>query len=336
MALVQDMVNNPTTSFGFHIQLTNEVFYASMIFASSDYTDSTLWPEITIEYETPDCIERTLSEQGGEDAYIGSYDATGNYANHEEIAGDAWTCGGAPCFGRGLFKFDLTAIPAGADITSASLDLYANPAPLNGAGIAMNGANASWIQRVTSPWTESTVTWNTAPTVTTTNQVTLPQSSGQFQNYPDIDVTNLIQDMIDNPGTSHGFMIRLVNETYYASMIFASSDYPDPGYHPLLEVCWVSTIGINETENLVASTNVYPNPFNDKVSIDIDLKTNATVSFELVDITGRTIIMENKGNLSTGKHSLELNNGLSNLADAAYFLMIHVNEKFIVKKLMKN
>src|SRR5215469_12104836 len=37
-----------------------------------------------------------------------------------------WTCAGPTCLDRGLIKFDLSAIPSNATITTATLSLYAD------------------------------------------------------------------------------------------------------------------------------------------------------------------------------------------------------------------
>ena len=53
---------------------------------------------------------------------------------------------------RGLLQFDLSDIPAGAVITGADLYLY---------GTNLSTSNVIFIYRVTSPWDETTATWQT-------------------------------------------------------------------------------------------------------------------------------------------------------------------------------
>ena len=48
--LVLDMLEDPTNSFGFRLQLQTEEYYRSLVFASSDHIDSTLHPELKICY----------------------------------------------------------------------------------------------------------------------------------------------------------------------------------------------------------------------------------------------------------------------------------------------
>ncbi|MEO1449959.1 MAG: hypothetical protein AAFV07_10560, partial [Bacteroidota bacterium] len=51
-------------------------------------------------------------------------------------------------------------------------------------------------------------------------------------------ITRLIQQMVDAPDENHGFMMRLQLEAAYRSLVFASSDNPNPGERPELEVTY--------------------------------------------------------------------------------------------------
>ena len=50
--LVLDMYANPQQSFGFRLSLVDEYMYRSMILASSDHPDKSLWPSLVITYDT--------------------------------------------------------------------------------------------------------------------------------------------------------------------------------------------------------------------------------------------------------------------------------------------
>ncbi len=54
--LVVDMVNNPSNSFGFMLQLQTESTYRTMLFSSSDHPDSTKWPILVITYTVDTCL----------------------------------------------------------------------------------------------------------------------------------------------------------------------------------------------------------------------------------------------------------------------------------------
>src|SRR5688572_658653 len=184
----------------------------------------------------------------GNDATIASCIPCGynnmNFGSSNEYAAIAWTNGGNESNARGLLSFDITMIPPGTVITNASLSLYWNPSGSNTGHSQMSGSNASWLQRITSPWAESTVTWDTQPTTTVQNQVVLPASTSNNQDYPNIDVTALVQDMVNNPSQSFGFMLRLQSELFYRSLLFASSDHLNSALRPKLEISYLDTTSL--------------------------------------------------------------------------------------------
>ena len=138
-------------------------------------------------------------------------------------------------------QFDLSSIPANAVVTSAHLDLYADSGSTTfGNGVAMYGVdNASYLRRITQPWSQNGVTWNNQPTDTNTDQVVLPTSTSPSQNYLNTDVTELTQDMIASG--NNGFMIEPVSSQPDNSMQFRNDNYPDSSYHPQLRVCYTTS-----------------------------------------------------------------------------------------------
>ena len=163
----------------------------------------------------------------GKDAFLHGLasESDNNFGSNAQLPADAWTFGGDAGIIRSIMEFDLSSIPAGAVINGAYLSLYSwDSSGGLGQHSTQSGSNDSWVQRITSSWDELTVTWNTPPSVDVINQVALPASTSSTQDYLDIDVSTLVQDMVDNPSTSFGFMLRLQDETYYRRMNFASSD----------------------------------------------------------------------------------------------------------------
>lgn len=160
-----------------------------------------------------------------------------NWGNYEAFAALAWTASGTPMTARSLMKFDMRFIPKGTRIKKATLSLYATSLPYLGEGHSdLGGPNDLVINRILSGWEENSVTWNTQPRITREGEVILPPSVSFDQDYTDIDITEMVQAMVDNPPANYGFMIRLMDETYYRSVIFASSDYPDSEKHPRLVI----------------------------------------------------------------------------------------------------
>jgi hypothetical protein len=190
-----------------------------------------------------------------EDATIDDYSAANNYPNEIEYHVSAWTVSSTQVVWRNLFKFDLSCIPSNATIQTAQLSLFY--ADSNSYGIYANGlhssltnSNESVLQRVTSAWTENTVTWNNQPATTTTDQVILAQSTSGTQDYTNMDVTAMVQQMVSNQSLNYGFLLKLTNEIYYAQMIFASGDNPNLSKHPNLQITYTVPVQICQTFKL--------------------------------------------------------------------------------------
>lgn len=177
----------------------------------------------------------------GTDAFIENWPeqnySNRNFGTHREFQTSAWTAGGIPLVVRGLIKFDLTSIPEGSEIRNARLYLYSVANTVNGPGHSpLTGSNEFILQKVTSSWDEMEVTWNTQPTTTGIGQILLPASDSCLQDYV-IDITEFVQDMVDDPANNFGLMMKLNTEEHYRKILFASSDYGDDSLkHPKLVV----------------------------------------------------------------------------------------------------
>lgn len=169
-----------------------------------------------------------------------------NFATENVLFMKDWTWNAIGCSGgtiRSLLCFtQLDSIPSNAVILSATLRLYGTDIDVN---TSYHGAPSGYysndviVQEVTSPWDESTVTWNTQPTTTTTNQFNIPPSTSKyFWNYTNnsTNLVNMVQNMVS--GNNYGFMLRLQTEQHYRNMVFASSDHPDSTLWPELEVTY--------------------------------------------------------------------------------------------------
>jgi hypothetical protein len=136
---------------------------------------------------------------------------------------------------RALMDFNLSVIPSGATILTASLDLY-GLAPYGSLPGHTGTLNSVCFQRIIQPWTEYGVTWINQPLASSVNQVTVQGSAVPGQDFLNITVTDLVQDMINNPGNSYGFMMKLINEVNTNALIFASKDHATQAMHPVLHV----------------------------------------------------------------------------------------------------
>jgi len=183
------------------------------------------------------------------DAYIESRLHGNNFGNHIDFPAIAWTNGGVPTDARGLIHFDISNIPTGAEILNARLSLFSYNSPANGSHSTLSGSNESILKRITTNWDESQVTWDNQPSTSSQNSVILPASTNSIQNYLNINVTEMVQDMVDNPTSSFGFQLSVIAEQqYFRRLVFASTDNPDSTLFPTLEIEFVVP---NESTNEV-------------------------------------------------------------------------------------
>lgn len=158
-----------------------------------------------------------------------------NFGSSPSVLATAWKKNDTLIVTRSLIAFIITGISPEATIKSAYLSLYYNPNDNTYSGHStVGGPNACWIERITTYWAEDTVSWNNQPPTSPDNAVLIDPSETPTQNYLSIDVTSLVQDMVENPYESFGFMIRLQTEQFYRAMVFASSDNMRQDLHPVL------------------------------------------------------------------------------------------------------
>lgn len=173
------------------------------------------------------------NEDSSIDAVVESLNPNTNYGNSTHLTAFSWTNGGSFNTSRSFLKFDLSDITPQTKISSATLSLfYSNYGNLS----EQSGNNAFTIFKVSVPWDENTITWANQPTFTNIDSISIVKSSSPQQSYTDIDVTPVIQDMINNPSNNHGFMIKLNKEFPYRLLILASSNHSEASKRPKLVV----------------------------------------------------------------------------------------------------
>jgi hypothetical protein len=248
-----------------------------------------------------------------------------------ELNALAWTHG-SPFVQRSLFKFNLASIPTNAIVQSATLFLYYNPNTTNvGTHSQTSGSNSAIIQRITSNWDKNTVCWNNQPSYSTANQVILPASTSSTQNYA-INVTSMMQDMISNPASSFGFMLKLQNEQYYRCLVFASCNHTNSALRPKLNIVYtVNPAAVNQFENSTIDFSVSPNPTTNFISLkSAYFHSNETVSIAVVNAIGQTVLYKNE--IWSNCESLSL----ETLSSGTYFLQVKSDRGFACQKIIIN
>jgi len=236
----------------------------------------------------------------GKDAEIFSCVSCGyagnNYGTKRDLNAIAWTKNGNNSNVRSLIQFDLSAIPANAFINSATLSLYFNPTSEEGKHYCFPHSNSSYLERITSNWSETTVTWNNQPTTTTQNRVSLGGTTSSTQSFTNINVKQLIIDSRNNPSTSFGFMLRLQQEHKFKKLIFASSDNATAAIRPKLTITYTLPAPVNDGHPMArldggqtfASISIFPNPVSGTATIQLpDNTENGAVKVEVFNMLGK-------------------------------------------------
>ena len=159
-----------------------------------------------------------------------------NYGQIEDIHIYCWTNRSRVNVNRVLIDFNLDEIPSSAVVDSAFLSLYYNPTSTYDNERGNKGEDNIIIQRVISNWHEDEVTWNTQPRATETNQIVLPKQKDVRADYVNIDMTTLIQDIVNEDEDRYGIMVRHQNERPFNVVYLASSNHSNEQLHPKLRV----------------------------------------------------------------------------------------------------
>jgi gliding motility-associated-like protein len=194
-------------------------------------------------------IDSLITQPGpttSKDAVVWDFLPNNNICCNAEGYASSGTNGGTPTIKRFYVEFDMSSIPAGATILSATLYWYHDP---NGTafGASHTGTNNFTVRRVTQSWGINTITWNNQPTTTNTNQVSHPATTSSSQDFA-LNVTNLVADMMASG--NHGFQLKLNTESPFRAIICGSSEVTDPTNRPKLKV-------IYETNCIPADTSIY-------------------------------------------------------------------------------
>jgi hypothetical protein len=229
-----------------------------------------------------------------DDAALPSIIPDDNRGNAPHMNVYAWTQGGEENINRPILRFDLEFLPANADVEEALLVLHWDPFTNTQIGVH-TGSTAFDVLRITEPWDEQTVTWNTQPATTPEDMVQVPAAAFDRQNYV-INVTEMVRDMAAAPGANQGFMLRLVEEFPFQAALLASSDHPDVSRHPQL---WLTySDGMVGTQDdafkaIPTTFDVFPNPTSGPLTLRMRHFSTEKYTATLFDAQGKLLSSQN-------------------------------------------
>ena len=127
---------------------------------------------------------------------------------------------------QSLLAFDLSMVPAGAPVQSATLALY----------VAADTTTGIGVHRIVAPWNEVEVTWNSFEAA----YVPIPDASFSTGLYGtlDIDVTGLVQGWTAGDHANHGLLLE---EADGERTGYSASEHTSADRRPALTVCWEAT-----------------------------------------------------------------------------------------------
>jgi hypothetical protein len=98
----------------------------------------------------------------------------------------------------------------------------------------------------------------------------------------------------------------------------------------------VCNVGVGENSLSDAQLNIYPNPFNSDLDIEITLARSEKLKMELFDILGNKVNTFSEQEYTDGYHDIKLDLSSKHLSAGVYFLKISSDSGSIVKKITKS
>ena len=120
------------------------------------------------------------------------------------------------------------------------------------------------------------------------------------------------------------------HRTMFSTLSFSTSDTAIMR-DSILALFGVAPLSINDIPSNINSINIYPNPANDQVSLNIEVKETTNLFAEIIDILGNQVgIIANEKNVKT---NLTKAFNTSSLASGFYTIRINANGNIVNRKL---
>jgi parallel beta-helix repeat protein len=149
-----------------------------------------------------------------------------------------------------LWKFDLSPLPSGAMVTSATFSFYLSWS---------SNYNLITVHQVLVPWSESTVTANSFGGAASWDFTAIGNFQGGGVGFRSIDVTGLVGQWVSGATANDGILFDeppLLNHYYF------TSEAGDPSIRPKLDVCYLagSTPGTQDNPGASCKAILASNP----------------------------------------------------------------------------
>ena len=267
------------------------------------------------------------------DAHVISIEPDKNYGQgtHLDISAGSWN--GIMGTARAFIDFDWNKIPnfENLKLVQALLDI-----PYYSESIGNIGNPSISLKRITSKWSESTVTWNNQPTTVLNNNSIVISNLKSNSGIDNIDVTKLVSELLKEKKSSYGIQIAINDEVPYQSLFLSSSNYPIANKKPIMKVCFIKEATLNNFvySNSISSTHIVWNSNDNQFIINTndEIFLKSKIDLEIFDIDGKINKIENC-DLSSGLSKVNFN---PNNKSSLIILKLHSREQvYTTKVLMK-
>ena len=109
------------------------------------------------------------------------------------------------------------------------------------------------------------------------------------------------------------------------------SDYGNNLFIDDIQLYNNTNVGIELTQKM-ESVNIYPNPAQNNVNINMELIASSNVKVEVYNVSGQLVATENFGELTSGNHTLNFNTEA--LVDGVYTMKVVANDNVKVSSLV--
>ena len=208
-------------------------------------------------------ISTTITLYPVADTWVNDNLRTINYGTQTKLVVGSNECPGVefPDVGRALLRFDLSALPSGRVIESATLRLYVRY-------LTTSESMMISMHRITSWWSETGVTWNSQPGHTSPYWTrNLGAWTGTWAEW---DATNLVRDWYGGAHSNYGLKLISTQETVCKQRVFDSREnvhdaelvitYTFPTSTPTLTSTRTRTPTITRTPTQTPTGTLPPSP----------------------------------------------------------------------------
>lgn len=294
---------------------------------------ASIWVSTTAFSQTSKDVVCYFLNTLNNDAHVISVEPNKNYGQgtHLDISAGSWE--GKMGTSRAFMDFDWNKIPNldKLKLTQAYLNV-----PVYSESDGNIGNPSISLKRITTKWSENTITWYNQPAVITNNNSIVLYKLMPSSGIENIDVFKLVNEILKERNNSYGIQIAINEEIPYQSLFVTSSNYPLANKRPILNVCFLdeSLMSNFDYNNPITSTNIMWNNNDNSFTVNTneEIFMNSKIEIKIYDLDGKLNKSENC-DLSSGFSKVYFNNMNKS---SCVILKLHSGDKMVTKKIFLN